>query len=75
MQTPNFVMNTTDVDSMAQPTERRFPRHQNGPQTILFDAVYAGAILHNFGTHALPVKIELAASWQTSSSQMESRLL
>ena len=88
-QTPNFAMNTADIDPISPPTERRYTTHlfrldrpvflggvgappsgsplrfsdtPEWPTPILFDAVYAGAILHHFGTHML--KDEVVATWQ-----------
>jgi hypothetical protein len=69
-QTPNFAMDTKDVDSNADRTQVRFTTHlfdqslkefykiflsahlpsdmSIWPPTVLFDAVYAGAVLYNF---------------------------
>ncbi|KAF8958160.1 hypothetical protein BDZ97DRAFT_2061824 [Flammula alnicola] len=84
-QTPNFAMDTTDIDPTATETaKKRFTAHlfkpdqtcllgdprlssgssvnisdtPDSPPAILFDAVYAGAVLHHFG--AQPLKDALA---------------
>lgn len=88
-QTPNFAMNTADIDPTAPPAERRCTTHlfqldkpsflgglgappsgsplrlsdtPEWPPPILFDAVYAGAVLHHFGTQIL--KDEVLATWK-----------
>ncbi|KAJ2911499.1 hypothetical protein MD484_g8915, partial [Candolleomyces efflorescens] len=86
-QTPNFALNTSDVDPIASPeaprctaqlfnpalpyslgtptlpsgSPLRVSDYSKWPPAILFDAVYAGAVLHHFGTQAL--KDEIAATW------------
>ena len=88
-QTPNFAMNTSDIDPTAPPAKRRCTAHRfrlsdpvslgglgappsgsplrlsdtpECPPPILFDAVYAGAVLHHFGTQTL--KDEVVATWK-----------
>jgi hypothetical protein len=92
-QTPNFAMNTTDVDPTAPPAEKRCTTHlfqsptqhvltpgitvlsilkpgfplqlyntPEDPPAILFNGIYAGAILHHYGTQAL--KDALAKTWR-----------
>ncbi|KAF9476146.1 hypothetical protein BDN70DRAFT_995893 [Pholiota conissans] len=85
LMTPNFAMNTDDVDPTAPPLERRYtaqlfidrPEREfilgngklrifDGPQwppAIIFDAVYAGAVLHHFG--APGVQDEIDKSWKS----------
>ncbi|KAF8886439.1 hypothetical protein CPB84DRAFT_1837807 [Gymnopilus junonius] len=66
--TPNFAMDTADIDPNAPPLEKRYTAHvfkpdpalrfesaslqikgtYNDPPDILFDAVYASALLHQF---------------------------
>ncbi|KAF8954988.1 hypothetical protein BDZ97DRAFT_1861946 [Flammula alnicola] len=88
LPTPNFAMNTDDVDPTAPPGEKRCTAHlfepscptflgglgappfgtpirisdtPHWPPSILFDAVYAGAVLHHFGTQTL--KDEVTVTW------------
>jgi hypothetical protein len=88
-QTPNFAMNTADIDPTAPPAKRKCTAHRfrlndpvsfgglgappsgsplrlsdtpECPPPILFDAVYAGAVLHHFGTQIL--KDEVVATWK-----------
>ncbi|KAF8970114.1 hypothetical protein BDZ97DRAFT_1754124 [Flammula alnicola] len=83
-QTPNFALNTDDIDPTAPPTEKRCTSHVFGddiptlelhprfriqihdtpeyPPAIVFDAVYAGAVLYHFGTQS--VKGNITASWK-----------
>ena len=88
-QTPNFAMDTTDIDPTASPVEERCtaqtfwfppdkcalgdPKVQSGsplrlshtpdwPPSVLFDGVYAGAVLHNFGTQEL--KEAVTKNWR-----------
>ena len=88
MQTPNFAMNTSDIDVTAPPAEKRCTAHLfepdkryylgretlppgpplrisdnplSWPPAVLFDAVYAGAVLEHFGTETL--KDEVARTW------------
>lgn len=83
--TPNFAMNTTDIDPAALSTEKRCTSHlflhgepvpealfsgsplrisdtPEYPPATLFDAVYAGAVLHHFGTQTL--KDEVIGTWK-----------
>ncbi|KAF5371991.1 hypothetical protein D9615_008140 [Tricholomella constricta] len=89
LPTPNFAMDTADIDPTAPPEGRRYTTHLFKPDTpfylggrnkppsgsplrisdtpqwppaILFDAVYAGAVLQHFGTETL--KEEVAATWK-----------
>ncbi|KAF8882623.1 hypothetical protein CPB84DRAFT_1686627, partial [Gymnopilus junonius] len=85
LPTPNFAMNTTDIDLNASPTEKRYTPHffrhyvsptiqsSSGallqsscgpiyPPAILFDAIYASAVLHHFGTESL--KDGITVAWQ-----------
>ncbi|KAF8256472.1 hypothetical protein EI94DRAFT_410790, partial [Lactarius quietus] len=81
LMTPNFAMDTDDVNDTAEPNERmctahvikphdeKFPpnlitgsrlRISNSPQfppDILFNALYAGFVLHHFGTEAMGASI------------------
>ncbi|KDR76447.1 hypothetical protein GALMADRAFT_446224 [Galerina marginata CBS 339.88] len=85
LPTPNFAMDTSDLDPRAPPGEERCTAHlfdpnypeclvmrpsgspirisnsPNWPPAILFDGVYAGAVLHHFGTQAL--KTVLTETW------------
>lgn len=81
-QTPNFAMNTTDIDPTASPTAKRFTSHvfdsnippaffkgsfqisdtSESPPAILFDAVYASAVLHHFGAPTL--ENDISAAWK-----------
>ena len=88
-QTPNFAMNTADINPTALPAERRCTAHHfqlddpaslsslgappsgsplrlsdtpDFPPPILFDTVYAGTVLHHFGTQTL--KDEVVATWK-----------
>jgi hypothetical protein len=88
-QTPNFAMDTTDINSNVSPIEEQCtaqifcdppdqfvlgnPRlHSGSPlwlshsldwaPAILFDAVYAGAVLHNFGTKE--IRDMITKSWK-----------
>ncbi|KZP11462.1 hypothetical protein FIBSPDRAFT_871378, partial [Athelia psychrophila] len=80
--TPNFAMNTTDIDPTASPTAKRFTSHvfdsnippaffkgsfqisdtSESPPAILFDAVYASAVLHHFGAPTL--ENDISAAWK-----------
>jgi len=89
MQTPNFAMNTSDIDVIAPPAEKRCTAHlfrpnkrsclgdktlalnsplrisdnpMLWPPAILFDAVYAGAVLYHFGTQTL--KDDVLGTWK-----------
>ncbi|KAF8954832.1 hypothetical protein BDZ97DRAFT_1942203 [Flammula alnicola] len=86
LMTPNFAMNTNDIDPTAPPREKRCTSHVFGddeslpisslcpgfririhdtpayPPAILFDAVYACAVLHHFGTQSL--KDSVTATWK-----------
>jgi hypothetical protein len=86
IQTPNFAMNTSDIDPDANPEEKRYTSHVfrsdfslyaiqsfrpnysissaqgNFPPAILFDAVYAAAVLRHFGTQVL--RDAVTAAWQ-----------
>jgi len=84
LMTPNFAMNTTDIDPTIPQAEKRCTAHlfrpgaltllapsgtplrisdtPDWPPAILFDAVYADAVLHNFGTQEL--KDGVAATWK-----------
>ncbi|KAF8070033.1 hypothetical protein FPV67DRAFT_1447890 [Lyophyllum atratum] len=84
LPTPNFAMDTPDVDPTAPPGQKRCTAHlfepskpsllggmgpppsgsplrisdsPDWPPAILFDAVYASAVLHHFGTQALKDKV------------------
>ncbi|KAF8959530.1 hypothetical protein BDZ97DRAFT_1390100 [Flammula alnicola] len=88
LMTPNFAINTRDIDPTASPAEKRFTVHlfqpdkphllgypnvssgcpaeipdtPASPPAILFDAIYAGAVLHHFGTKRLTDKV--AVTWK-----------
>lgn len=89
LMTPNFAMNTTDIDPTTPQVEKRCTAHlfrrgaptllgglgappsgtplrisdtPDWPPAILFDAVYADAVLHHFGTQRL--KDGVAATWK-----------
>ncbi|KAF5371989.1 hypothetical protein D9615_008142 [Tricholomella constricta] len=89
LPTPNFAMDTADLDPNAPPEGRRYTTHlfkpdipfflggRNAPPSgspirisdtpqwppaILFDAVYAGAVLQHFGTETL--KEDVTAAWK-----------
>jgi hypothetical protein len=88
-QTPNFAMNTTDIDPTTPEAEKRCTAHlfrpgaptllgglgappsgtplrisdtPDWPPAILFDAVYADAVLRHFGTQEL--KDGVAVTWK-----------
>ncbi|KAF8063519.1 hypothetical protein FPV67DRAFT_1782997 [Lyophyllum atratum] len=83
LPTPNFAMDTSDVDPTAPAGEKRCTAHlfepvepfsappfsrpvrisdtPDWPPAILFEAVYASTILHQFGTQTL--KDVLVATW------------
>ncbi|KAJ2917894.1 hypothetical protein MD484_g2508, partial [Candolleomyces efflorescens] len=84
LRTPNFALDTSDVDPVAPPAELRYTAHLFTPATphymgwpgstslrvsnegewppaILFDAVYAGAVLHHFGAQEL--NEEISTTW------------
>jgi len=91
MQTPNFAMDTSDIDPTAPPAETRCTAHLFEPDersylgdqslplcsplrisdnptlwppAILFDAVYAGAVLRHFGLQTL--KDEVTKTWKNT---------
>ncbi|KAH9173584.1 hypothetical protein EDB89DRAFT_1958641 [Lactarius sanguifluus] len=87
MLTPNFAMDTTDVDPTAPPAQKQCISHLSDPAppgtitsgstfqisdihrfppAIIFDAVYAGAVLHHFGTQTL--KDVVTANWEDTYS-------
>ncbi|KAH9035541.1 hypothetical protein EDB85DRAFT_1863041, partial [Lactarius pseudohatsudake] len=89
LMTPNFAMNTTDVDPTAPPAQKQCISHlfepappgtitsgstfqisdiHRFPPAIIFDTVYAGAVLHHFGTQTL--KDVATASWEDTYKAM-----
>lgn len=88
LMTPNFAMDTTDVDPTAPPAQKQCISHlfepappgtitsgstfqisdiHRFPPAIIFDAVYAGAVLHHFGTQTL--KDMVTANWEDTYSR------
>ncbi|KAH9013296.1 hypothetical protein EDB84DRAFT_1405364 [Lactarius hengduanensis] len=88
IKTPNFAMNTTDIDPDAPPDQWRCTTHlfrpfpmdaatsgtilqvlntNRFPPAVLFDIVYGGVMLHQFGTPNLQGR--LANNWEDAFYQ------